>query len=403
MLKKKKIIALSITLFYFFILQGQNAIIPYESFEFEGYSPIWKHVVMDSSLIGEYVVRSNDTIVYDGWSNYHITNSEKSVVIQGKDMFLTATLFKEGFEGAFIERLDINNGNVKWQKSVDFRDNDRKEWPFYSYINSQNELEVLGARQLYNEIPKLPDPLWIKAVLFVRKYDMESGDLLDFSFGDETDTLTQITKNYFTNFAGQAIYLKPYDSDKYQFLYQNYVQSPNEKIIDYKNFIIDNAGKKIDNLSLTEDIEYQPFVARITSVGADTILSFVHSYKDETSRSDSFDVNLNVFDKDLNKIKELNFTEDLGPLSRCDLLYADKDNIVLIGTHTEEIDSIAYQGYFYSRFDYKGNLLEKVFLKDENGLPVKQPSKAIVLKYEDAMLIVSKTKLPGGFWGLNFY
>jgi len=401
LLNKKNVSFFTFLIFFFSIhLCGQDTNNNYESFNFYNYSPRWKHVIMDTSIIGQYQI-SGKSIIYDGWSNYFMWHHGKGIVVRDNDLFLVATLLKNGFEGIYIEDLDLDNGNVKWQQSVDFRNNDRKEWPFYSYINSNGELEVIGARQLYNEVPQLPDPLWLRATLFVRKFNSSTGVLNEFNYGDEDDSSTKIIHSFFNAGVGSSNYLSPYEENKYRFFDQGFL--PDDYQMRYRLSIMDNNGRTIKDSVVLDHIDYIPYVAKTISVSNDTILSFIYSYKDEATRLDSFEVKINILDKDLNKINELDLSDKLAPLSKCQVLYADHKDIILIGDYKEKINSKNNTGYFYCNVDYQGNIKEMIFHKDENGFPVNFPSIGTKLKYEDGIFIVSRIQSQDKHWGLNFY
>ncbi len=371
----------------------------YDSFDFENYFPAWKHVVFDTSIAGKYVIRPHDTLYYDGWSHYNMTEQGQNILIYNNNLYLVHLLLKNGFEGSFIEKMDINTGQVLWSNFTDFRNNDRKEWPYYSYINANGELEIVGARQLYNEFPQLPDPLWLQAVLFVRKYDIDSGDLLNFTFGDEKDTSTQIIHNFLTRVKGQFSYLYPYNENKYQFADGLFERSPADGTRMVYRFInIDEAGKKLKDTTIYEPEKLIPDRLKTFNISKDSLVSFIYS-----TGSDSFNVKLKIFGSDFFKIGELDLTDKVIPNSQYDLYYLDKKSLILVGKHKVEIDSSYYDGSFYMLFDMDGNLLEIVYQTDENNIPVTPHSVSTKLKYEDGIIVVSKIQLSGGYWALNFY
>ena len=373
----------------------------YDSFDFENYFPAWKHVVFDTSIAGKYVIRPHDTLYYDGWSHYNMTEQGQNILIYNNNLYLVHLLLKNGFEGSFIEKMDINTGQVLWSNFTDFRNNDRKEWPFYSYINTDGGLEIAGVRQLYNEFPKLPDPLWgAKAVLFVRKYDIDSGDLLDFTFGDENNPSTQIISSFLTGFVGQSKFLMPSGEDRYQYIDEIYksnsVTDTNQNVYLFKN--MDDSGMKINDTTISEIVKLVPKKVKLVNIGKDSLVSFIYS-----SGSDSFNVKLKIFGSDFSKVTELDLTDRLIPQSQYDLQFIDKNFLILIGKHSVKIGDVNYDGSFNMLFDMDGNLLETVYQTDENNIPVTPHSVSTKLKYEDGIIVVSKIQLSGGYWALNFY
>ena len=395
------------TIHFLTYLYGQNTILPYEPFEFEGYSPAWVHVVVDSSIIGESYIRSNDTFYYDGWSHYYFEEEAQNIIEYKGGLYMVEILFKRFFEGTFVQKLDINTGKVLWSKSYDFRNDTNKEWMFTTKINNDDELELIGIRELSNPFPKPPEPLWLQGTFARRKYDINTGEILYNYYVDEDESeaikfpnfLSIYSTRSFLTFSGQG---------RFEFINHTYASNrENEEFYNsYKISVLNDSGYLDRDTIIIDTMPYMYNLNnKIYEIDKDRVLFYDSYFEDNVIyNSDSFKVNIKIYDKNLKTIYNLDLTKVFpDDLIESRIVYADKDFFILKWIKPIEINSVETDQFMISVYDYNGNQIEEVKFANEEGLPITPALRVIKLKNEKGILIVSGEATNTGFHQICFY
>lgn len=365
-------------------IYGQDSIVKYEPFGFDDYSAKWMHLVIDSTIIGDTIFVPNvGNIIYNGWSE--INNIEKwgtSIFQNGDDIFYTAAIFNQGFDGGIVESIDINTGALNWKSVYNHRNLSKSELPMNIFINNSGNIEVIGNRQF-----KETHIFAKHNTLSIRKYARKTGTLIDYSYGDETDTLTKITVSPISIFG--KVYLHKFN-ENYQYIQQKsfYPQ--------YSSTILDNNGKIVEERVLgVEHKSLTPSLKSLSKLSEDNYIGF-RLYDDGHFDKDSFEVYIDILPKDFTSVNSMDISEKLNASDEFSLSYANKDLFII---HELEIDEIYYGSdstikYLYRHrfkvFDLKGKLLESISLvnKEGNVLDIYSPQ-IIKLKGEKGVLIVA--------------
>ncbi|MEE9439963.1 MAG: T9SS type A sorting domain-containing protein, partial [Saprospiraceae bacterium] len=159
----------------------------------------WNHLSIDSTKI--------DLDNNDG-KNHLFYFSEDHSFINGKYLYNVSVDANNSVSGAFIEKIDVENGSSIWKNFYDLSNFDENEYPSTISLNNQGNLEIVGYRNTLDEFPVF----WYEALPVYREYDTNNGSLLQYDTIDKSDTLAE---KLFTL----------YERFKLNLVNENYVQS----------------------------------------------------------------------------------------------------------------------------------------------------------------------------------
>ncbi len=372
-----------------------NPLALYEPFKFEDYTPKWKHIVFDTTIVGRVFLSGEDTLYYDGWSHFFSGFDDYTTVINDSNLFIVTDL-SNFFEGAYIEKIDIKTGKVLWNDNFDKRNMQRRELPIYASMYSEN-LEIIGYKQLYNEFPKPPGSLWLRGILSKRIYNTDDGELQETFFADENDSLTKLLFIPLEISKGTSKYLFPF-LEGYQFI--KHFPLLNLKNIDFNISYLDkNSYVNYDTLVSTPYTFPKLEYVKLFKINNDTIIGVIHSDKDDQSKTDSFELKFYLFDRLFNIIDSFNLENTIPAAFTYRIVHTSNSSFIIEGI--DEINNTKVA--FFSSIDYKGNLLETVYLKNDDNIPFpREKSAKLKLKYESGMLFITVDK-KNGSWYLNIY
>lgn len=212
--------------------QGFN----YIPLEFEDLDPIWSHVVVDSSIIGDASIDS--FYRYDGYN--HVSGSrdvEKMRLIEGDYLyFINRTIYDGDFSGAIIDKIDLETGELIWQSSFDLRTLEKREYVQRATI--ENNQLVLYCIVVCTEFPSL---FFGEAVghLKIRRYSLDTGRLIGIEEADPNDSLTATLK---VGMNGNVVMRKIESSNGYEVITRD--RSPTGPILHIDT--IDRRGRYVN-------------------------------------------------------------------------------------------------------------------------------------------------------------
>jgi hypothetical protein len=377
---------IGILIFSINTLFSQNTRI-YEPFQFENYKPMWVHAVIDSSIIGSFeeINWNGDSIFYDGFSHFYTNDIYKvDPVFYHEKLIVTELNNGPAAEGGFVQCIDIKTGNEIWNDYFDRRTDARKEYPRSAYINDHGQLEILGLRQNFKIPNTLPKPLWKHALMTIRKYNVESGELEERILTDENDPLAykMITPFYLYVDAWLHSYLVK-NGTNYQYILEN--GKLNSYIINDRSYVLDSSFVNFNT-------KYKEYSTRLFKVGQDKFFQLLYSgVENEANKKDSFELRYNLYNNKFELLKTKYLHEQIKKAYKYLKLYVDNDYFIILGEDYIVENGEAIPLITYSLFDIDGNLIEEVTLKDENGNPYAyniQYGVAMKLPNEEGILIM---------------
>jgi len=159
-----------------FLTQGRLTAqyVPYEPFSFDNYTPVWKHFVVDSSVL---VFENQDGVRHLGASFPILDHSALYALHVGG--------IKKPFEGGIIEKIDLATGNMIWRNIFDSRSQSKyvSQFPIHTRINPNGNIELLFSRQSKKSFSPLPTKGRFARTLL----DSNTGDTLSLYYAPETE------------------------------------------------------------------------------------------------------------------------------------------------------------------------------------------------------------------------
>ena len=376
----------------------------YKPFEFENFQPVWQHVVIDTSIIGNFDYFSSiyeDSIYYDGFSHFHGFDPHiVNPVIKDEKIIITELMGGNiKCQGAFIQCLDMESGEIIWQNLYDLRIENRNEYPERAFINKSGQFEILGHRR------DASYPVvfyWLNSLMSVRKYNIETGELENRTIIKEDDTQTKKMIIPFTLFGSNigGSYLYPYKND-YQYFIQNNIV--------YKNYILDTTSYVLDS-NYTNFINEPKLAKNRTFLTEDDrfiqlqYASSRYFYGD----IDTFRLYYSLYDRNFNLLFNSRFDDKIKHCYNYHFSYTDKEYFILAGENYDPFKEDTLKYISYSMFNKNAELVEEFTLKNIDGSPfsfyhISYFGKSLKLINEPGMLIVASSKKEDGFNYLVFF
>jgi len=154
-------------------IMAQLPQIPYEPLKFNDLKYEWYVTSKDHNRLPP---------VSDGYNCFKptFTTGPSPIVHQG---FIYTTSYRSNqdiiYDGAYIEKRDIKNGQLIWQRYFGINGNNtRVEYPRLMYINDDNQLELISQQ---NPLPKdsIEFNLYFDNLFLTKRvYDLSTGDLI---------------------------------------------------------------------------------------------------------------------------------------------------------------------------------------------------------------------------------
>lgn len=186
-----RILIVSVLLYYTTMMEGQPCFdyiyeppCEYMPLEFkEDVEPIWHHLVIDSTFIGYSDTAALYKIYYtDGMEQLSFDSG--SFIEDNYLYSITRVNYDLDLSGYYIEKIDIKNGEKLWTIRTDLRHTDYREKVLDMKV-SGDKFIMRGVRCVLPDSILCP-PIWalggrIDSYFFERKYDLQTGELLEYN------------------------------------------------------------------------------------------------------------------------------------------------------------------------------------------------------------------------------
>lgn len=383
----------------------------YEPYQFENFTPKWQHAVIDTSLakvfkqINPY---NGDSIFYDGFSQFYgIDILQVDPVFYDDKVFLIEQFgFVLNSEGAFIQCLNRNSGDLIWETGYDLRNISQREYPSYAFINKEGQLEILGYREdkTYDQYPQF---YWKYAKMTIRKYDTNTGELVGWILTDEEDKQTaELWPTTPLLSVGVKSEIYPYGDNEYQYL---------ELSDTLKSIVLDSISHIADTIinrrllhKYVSTIQFKMF----RTLKNENIVFMYDAPISTFNFADSSEMYLMKIDNNNNVLVEKEIKQILKPTDYVSWTYnifSNDDHITFVGEEHFDVGDSTVPLMFYSVFDSDANHIEEILLRDENGDPYfygdygARVGLVLKLKYEPGILIFASELSSDGFNYINIF
>ena len=333
---------------------------------FEDIVPIWSHLAFDSTSIrGSY----NGMNHLSGFSGYG------PKIING----FAYTIYNDASDfdqGALLEKINLQNGSKVWMNNINLKKNSKREKVRNYFINEKDELVLLNFRSIEDQV----FVVWTDSKVCVRKYDIASGNLLDFQFSEAQDSSSPVIVG------SSDARLFPFNVVEYEYI--GHLRDQSDYII-YRNLFNENRMPILDE-EIRIPHKYPnsyPELSYPYNGNRDTMLFLRFSNKtDPIFPGDSMELKIDFFDNHFQYISSNDIANKITVASQYYLQKAENGYIYItgIGFENGNIEPITER---ISIFDLHGNLKEELTLpKEYKSSP--RGSNCLKLRNQEGSLIV---------------
>ena len=332
--------------------------ISYQPLIFNNFEPVWQHAPIDSSLMG--------ISKFDGRNHFTLSKNPSCLVLFEDNLYIapSTAITIYGLDGGFVERINTMTGKVDWIYTFDLRTEERQEVIQDLYIDDQRRLNVVSFRRIV--APK-PDPYlrWPEdgdsSLISIRKFDIETGELIEHHTPSFTDQESLRLKHQITN----SRFFKGDKNGNFQF-----IEKVTKSGFVLKQYLIDENGHQIQQMN--EDTirfnapnsgytnHYQP----VFIVSKDTILVLSHVVKQDPLADGQS--RLTIYDKDLKKRREY-FLDDLIGVNYGQIYIENADHRfikIMVSLWRNPWEPFILEHII---LDYEGNIVKR-FMTTQDGI-----------------------------------
>lgn len=327
---------LLILIFQNLIFNAQDHIKP---INFDNYSPLWQHLVVDST-------RLDDTI---NNGTKHLINWGKTLIVGDSIGYFVYIDQTKNLQGAYIEKINFKTGALLWHNVFNIETSGEREYPSSVYLNDNGNLEILCFRNIQESFISL----WTKAQISIRKYNSNNGELLSHNYNHNNLT----TDEELLFFPGKAN-IFPAPSKSYYYCTKDIGGS--STIYALKEFNQDANLIQIDSL---ERYTKYPFGTSQSWIKyrRDTLIQARHMHMQNPLKPfiqenyDTFEFWVDLYSSTFDSLNSYNLSNDL-PYNWSIILNYDKAGYLKIISQDSIYVDNDYTAFVY--FDMQGNYYE---------------------------------------------
>ncbi len=370
-------------------IQAQNPQkYPYKEPAFDNINPKWIYVPQDTSAIGDSVYMfdvnaAGDTTIiyaqklYDGRRHFY----QSYEVLYNNDLFTVHRSFLlEKLSGAYLSRINIDDGSLIWSNYYDQRTEETDEPPMGLYLDRDNNTLMIYGLYSWNR-----DALYGKFA--IRKYDINTGKIVYQYKVPRLDTASPILQ---TNLIKDSN-LMYFDPDQSKFSYTSGYSAH----YDYNHFILDTLGHYI-----SRDYRYLNFRRKILyksppfSMGKDSLLTIFLQANTYNIYADTFKsfFTFQYLSPRLDSLSAFTFVIDsFKNNSSFRITYQDSVNIIM-GISKELKPLLEYEKYTII-LDKNANILDTIQIEgiDSSLSSSYSPTLRNVIRMKDGSFLLSIT------------
>jgi hypothetical protein len=335
---------------------------------FEDVAPIWRHYIVDSTMIGYPDPDPNINYVYSG--DDHLEFDIGSFV-QGEFLYgITQIILTGDIAGALIEKINLETGELIWQISNDLRESVYREKVLDARVEGDMFI-VSGIREdISNEQSlQLAEVAFVaksEGKIFERVYDLETGQQISYDTPIQEDSLA-------------------FNLSFTPWLYYNFFDEQEvENFLDAKNFVTGNESylirRRIDEtgrlVSGPDTVVVGRFNGRLINDAIwqagprlrkkeDGNFLYVEQYSPLPKIDQTFEAFISEYDKDYNLIRERNLKDfGLEEFSLIQIIKTTPEYIFLRGCYNVENQNVTACGAFCLVLDHSLDLIDQFDLID---------------------------------------
>jgi len=342
-----KIISILFLLIQSVVLFSQEHIKP---IVFDNYTPKWQHLFVDSSRLSDSMYLGTTHLWYIGLN---------PIVVDSTAYFLLGDK-SEDYQGAYIEKININSGDVIWSNVYGLSNSDKQEFPSFYYINDNDNLEILNFRNIMKKEEYFPFN-WTKAQLSKREYSCKNGMIVSHSYNKHILLQSEILKIFYGSnkifpvCSTEYLYIYPYKKNNFKYALKFF----------NKNIIL----TKMDTIIRT-CISQGYSRQSIYLLNKNTIITGRHMHNQtllDSMKQENFDSSkylLDFYTSSFESINTVDITRNFPYNWVIEIQQPENNFIKILCKDSINIPFVRpYLAYLY--FDKQGNLIETIDFKNK--------------------------------------
>jgi hypothetical protein len=312
---------------------------------FNDYVPNWIHYFQDTAAIGYYNKHP------DGMT--HLFHSPKIIHSQGNNFYFLYHIYVNSIssDGAYLEKMDLNNKRTLWSNYFDIRNSERYESPSNFFINDTGEIEIIGYRKKDNGL------FTRQSKFFRRTYNADHGYLTSHNFSSEIDTLAPWIYSNQGWSSSQIIKIQN------NYIHNSVIAFDHGPELQFSRLFyeLDSIGKKLNETFFIGErhLKYNLSGPQLIKLDEDEYVNTYYSINTTNTYSDTFKYKLflQYFNDSFELYKEFDISEIIRIKDGAEFYvkYTDDKNIILV--LLESYEPALWHTVFYI-FNHSGELID---------------------------------------------
>lgn len=335
----------------------------YEELKFLEIEPTWTHLLIDSTIIGYQHPDSRYNFnIQNGMNHYNF--SHKSIL---KDNFIINVMrlnLDADLAGYLVEKIEVETGDLIWQKSIDLRNTEYREAPLDTRIE-ENKLIIRGSKCIVPDSILGPFSFSVgfrDAVFFKRVLDIDTGEEIEYFSADEkNDNVGNI------KFRGNEFYNIFHDDHIEQIESDLKTTSGDfisRRIINNEGIIISREDTIITGKYNDRDWQKSNYAGGLRIRFDGNSYYHIQQFLPDEESTEDFAASIDQYDSEFNLIKSVNLREMVGyDFGTCYFIQLTDDRILILG---DKEDTNFFTKQFLLLLDKDLNLIHYI---DGEDLP----------------------------------
>ena len=329
----------------------------YEELKFLEIEPTWTHLLIDSTIIGYQHPDSRYNFdIQNGMNHYNF--SHKSI---RKDNFIINVMklnLDADLAGYLVEKIEVETGDLIWQKSIDLRNTEYREAPLDTRI-VENKLIIRGGKCI------VPDSILgpfifshgvIDAVFFKRVLDIDTGEEIEyFSTDENNDNIGNI------KFRGHEFYNIFHDDHIEQIESDLKTTSGDfisRRIINNEGIIVSQQDTIITGKYNDRDWQKSNYAGGLRIRYDGNSYYHLQQFLPDEESTEDFAASIDQYDLEFNLIKSVDLREMVGyDFGTCYFIQLTDDRILILG---DKEDTYFFTKQFLLLLDKDLNLIHYI-------------------------------------------
>ncbi len=346
----------------------------YEAITFQNVTPLWRHLTIDSSIIGYTdTTATNQQFYQDGME--HLSFDAGSFVEGGYLYTLTENMIDHDISSAVIEKVDLETGKLEWQIIEDIRTEPYREVVLQTSV-VDDQFIVYGVREDQPDSSSTHTVNFygqLEGVYYRKVYDLHTGERLASFTPSDTDSLKAIINFSALSPSSRGHFFSEdsliHFTDRRNFFPDGRGFYLTKNVVDSNGYAISGPDTVVVG-RFSDRPHVEAVINRRKTLYLTEEETFLHieQYSPEVGFDHTFEAILTEYDQDFNVIREVDLKElGLDVFSQISIAEISKEYIVVKGCYNLQNSSFIICDDFFMLLDRDFNLIYEAHLDGYDG------------------------------------